>query len=71
MDLPINTLIKAKGKRIVAKLKNGTEYKGKLEISDSFMNLSLSEVEETTEESTIGYPKAFVKGNNILYVKIS
>ena len=70
MDLPIKALNKAKGKIIQAKLKNGIEYKGKLEQSDNFMNLILEDVEEITEDSVIKYPKAFVKGNNLIYVKI-
>lgn len=70
MDLPIKALNKAKGKVIVVKLKNGIEYKGRLEQSDNFMNLILEDVEETTEHSHIKYPKAFVKGNNLIYVKI-
>ena len=70
MDLPIKALSKAKGKVIQVKLKNGIEYKGRLEQSDNFMNLILEDVEETTDDSIIKYPKAFVKGNNLIYVKI-
>ena len=70
MDLPIKALNKAKGKVIEVKLKNGIQYKGRLEQSDNFMNLVLEDVEETTEDSVIKYPKAFVKGNNLIYVKI-
>ena len=70
MDYPIKALTKAKGKIIQAKLKNGIEYKGRLEQSDNFMNLILEDVEEITENSVIKYPKAFVKGNNLIYVKI-
>ena len=70
MDLPINTLFKAKGKRIIARLKNGTIYKGKLDSSDNFMNLALSEVEEVIESNTFGHPKVFLKGNNLLFIQI-
>ena len=70
MDLPIKALTKAKGKIILVKLKNGIEYKGRLEQSDNFMNLILEDVEESTEDTVIKYPKAFVKGNNLIYVKI-
>lgn len=70
LDLPIKALNKAKGKIIIAKLKNGIEYKGRLEQSDNFMNLILEDVEEITEENVVKYPKAFIKGNNLIYVKI-
>lgn len=70
MDLPIKALSKAKGKIVIAKLKNGIVYKGRLEQSDNFMNLILEDVEETADDSVIKYPKAFVKGNNLIYVKI-
>lgn len=70
MDLPIKALSKAKGKIIIAKLKNGIVYKGRLEQSDNFMNLILEDVEETSDDTVIKYPKAFVKGNNLIYVKI-
>ena len=70
MDKPIIALSKAKGKIIHARLKNGIEYKGRLEQSDTFMNLVLDDVEEITDDAVIKYPKAFVKGNNLIYVKI-
>ena len=70
LDLPIKALNKAKGKIVFAKLKNGIEYKGRLEQSDNFMNLILEDVEETTDDTVIKYTKAFVKGNNLIYVKI-
>ncbi len=70
MDLPIKALSKARGKTIQARLKNGIEYRGRLEQSDNFMNLILEDVEEIIEDSVIKYPKAFVKGNNLIYVKI-
>ena len=71
LDLPIKALNKAKGKIIIAKLKNGIEYKGRLEQSDNFMNLILEDVEEINEENVVKYPKAFIKGNNLIYVKIA
>jgi small nuclear ribonucleoprotein len=70
MDLPIKALSKAKGKLIQARLKNGIEYKGRLEQSDNFMNLILEDVEEKYEDATFKYPKAFIKGNNLVFVKI-
>ena len=70
MDKPIIALSKAKGKIVQAKLKNGIVYKGRLKQSDSFMNLILDDVEEITEDTVIKYPEAFVKGNNLIYVKI-
>ena len=34
------------------------------------MNLILEDVEEINEENVVKYPKAFIKGNNLIYVKI-
>ena len=53
MDLPIKALNKAKGKFIIAKLKNGIEYRGRLDQSDNFMNLILEDVEEITDDQII------------------
>ena len=70
MISPINSLFKARSGRVRVVLKNGIIYDGKLEKSDDFMNLLLTKAEETMDESTISYPKAFIKGNNILFIQI-
>lgn len=70
MSSPINTLLKANGSKIKAVLKNGIKYEGRLAKSDNFGNLLITEVEEVTNLSTIRYPKAFVRGNNILFIQI-
>lgn len=70
MSSPINSLYRARGRIIKANLKNGISYTGKLEKSDDFMNLMLVNAEEKTKDRTIKYPKAFIKGNNILFIQL-
>ncbi|MHA2363907.1 MAG: LSM domain-containing protein [Candidatus Hodarchaeales archaeon] len=70
MDFPIKALQKARGKMVVVRLKSGIEYKGRLDQSDEHMNLLLMDVEETTEDKSRRLGKAFVRGNNLLFVKI-
>lgn len=70
MDLPIKAITKARGKTITARLKNGTEYTGRLESADTYMNLILLDVEETVNDSKRKYPKALVRGNNLFFIQI-
>jgi len=70
MDLPLVTLRKSRGKTIVVRLKSGIEYKGRLDQSDDYMNLLLIDVEETTENGSRRLGRAFIRGNNLLLIKI-
>ncbi len=70
--MPLKALEKAIGKKVRVRLKSGVEFRGKLVLTDVYMNLIL----ENCEEYEAGDPKkrlgqAFVRGNNILFVQIS
>ena len=67
---PLNSLYRSRGRMIKVNLKNGISYTGKLEKADDFMNLMMTNAEEKTDDKTIKYPKAFIKGNNILFIQL-
>lgn len=50
-QLPLSLLNAAKGKPILVELKNGETFNGHLENCDAFMNLTLTEVYQTSNVS--------------------
>jgi U6 snRNA-associated Sm-like protein LSm6 len=68
---PIQTLEKAVGKTITVTLKSNQLFTGRLKITDQYMNLILENCSEI-EEGKISkrYGRAFLRGNNILYIKL-
>ncbi len=71
-SLPIGTLKKALGKFIIIRLKDNVKYKGKLESFDQYMNCHLSEAVEIIDDEEVSrYGSIFVRGNNILLVRLS
>ncbi|MFX0183613.1 MAG: LSM domain-containing protein [Candidatus Hodarchaeota archaeon] len=71
MSQPLQTLEKAVGKVITVRLKSNKYYTGRLRITDQYMNLILEDCSEV-EEGKISkrYGKAFLRGNNILYIRL-
>ena len=67
MDRPIDVLNNAKGKRILIKLKRGTEISGVLQALDLHLNMWLEEAEQTDEDKKITLGTVLVRGDNILY----
>lgn len=67
MERPIDVLNNAKGKRVLIKLKNGTEISGILQAMDLHLNMWLNDAEQITnkEKTTLG--TVLVRGDNILY----
>ncbi len=67
MERPIDVLNNAKGKRVLVKLKNGTEISGILQAMDLHLNMWLNDAEQITnkEKTTLG--TVLVRGDNILY----
>ena len=71
-DRPIDVLNDAKGKRVLIKLKRGTEISGILQAMDLHLNMWLDDAEqvsgegETKEKINLG--TVLVRGDNILYV---
>lgn len=71
MSYPLRALQKSQGKNISVRLKTNIEYTGRLKLSDPFMNLTLencSEIENGKVRRRYG--QAFLRGNNILFIKI-
>ncbi|MHA1166995.1 MAG: LSM domain-containing protein [Candidatus Hodarchaeales archaeon] len=69
-ERPIDVLQKSKGSKIGVRLKNGTEYTGRLRQSDMYMNLILEECEEFIGgEKKARLGRAFLRGNNILFIR--
>ncbi|MFW9994615.1 MAG: U6 snRNA-associated Sm-like protein LSm6 [Candidatus Odinarchaeota archaeon] len=70
-DLPLKILLKSKGSKIGVRLKNGVEYQGRLQQSDVYMNLILTDTEEIVHgEKKTKLGRAFLRGNNILFIRI-
>ena len=72
MANPLQTLEKAIGKNITVTLKSNQSYSGRLKITDQYMNLILENCSEMEDgKITKRDGSAFLRGNNILYIKVS
>lgn len=63
---PLDVLDKAKGKRIIVKLKNGSEITGTLQAFDLHLNVWLEEAEESKNDKKIRLGSVFVRGDTII-----
>ncbi len=72
LTLPLQNFKGAINKKVIVKLKNGNEYHGVLKTFDQFMNLTLENASEYVEGelSTKYGGTLFLRGNNILYVRL-
>ncbi len=69
---PLNILQNLVGKRVTVRLKTDVEYKGEMDNVDAFMNVILSDAEEFTgKEHATKYGKVIVRGDNVLFIRIS
>jgi small nuclear ribonucleoprotein len=66
-ERPIDALDKAKGKKILVKLKNGEEITGTLRALDLHLNLWLDEAEIQRNENKIKVGTLLVRGDTIVY----
>jgi small nuclear ribonucleoprotein len=66
-DRPIDALDKAKGKKIIVKLKNGEEITGVLKALDLHLNLWLDEAEVQKSENKVKLGTILVRGDTIVY----
>ena len=67
-ERPIDALDRAKGKKIMVKLKNGEEVTGVLKALDLHLNLCLDETEVTKNgENKIKIGTILVRGDTIVY----
>ena len=68
MNRPIDVLDKAKGKRVMIKLKNRSEISGDLQAFDMHLNMWLNDAEITHEETTTKFGKLLVRGDNVIFI---
>ena len=68
---PIKMLTRALNTKITVKLKNGDEYIGILDRCDVNMNIIITDAEEVNNGNPVArYGRIFIRGNNILYIKV-
>ncbi|KAK3946590.1 hypothetical protein QBC32DRAFT_140348 [Pseudoneurospora amorphoporcata] len=70
--LPLGILTAAQGHPMLVELKNGETLNGHLIQCDTWMNLTLREVVQTSPEGDkfVRLPEVYVKGNNIKYLRV-
>ena len=66
-ERPIDALDKAKGKRILVKLKNGDELTGILRALDLHLNLWLDDAELNKSDIKIKLGTVLIRGDTIVY----
>jgi small nuclear ribonucleoprotein len=66
-ERPIDALDRAKGKKILVKLKNGEEVTGTLRALDLHLNLWLDEAEIQKNENKVRLGTVLVRGDTIVY----
>ena len=68
---PLTMLQKSTKRKVIVRLKNEVEYKGKMDNVDSYMNLIMTDAEEHLGGKMIAnYGRVIVRGNNVLFIKI-
>lgn len=67
---PLKILQNAQSSEILLRLKDGTEYRGKLKEIDAYMNMILEDATEILDGSPAAkYSEIFIRGNNLLFIK--
>ena len=71
-EVPLKLLEKSQNGIILVKLKDGSEYMGKLEKSDISMNLILADAKQVNEkkEPIANYGRILIRGSNVLYISV-
>lgn len=73
VESPLRTLRMAMNRNVLVKVKDGYEYTGKLTMTDTTMNVVLSDCIEFSDggKSPIAkYGTVFIRGSQILYIAI-
>ncbi|KAK6346697.1 RNA processing protein [Orbilia brochopaga] len=70
--LPLTLLTTVQGHPLLVELKNGETLNGHLVSCDTWMNLTLKEVIQTSPDGDTFHrlPEAYVRGNNIKYLRV-
>ena len=64
---PLDVLDRAKGKRIILRLKNGSEVTGVLQAFDLHLNIWLEDAEERKDEKVTKLGSALLRGDTIIF----
>jgi len=70
-ESPVKILRSAISKTVMVKLKDGSEFIGKLDLTDSTMNVVLSDafqVKEGSDRPATKFGKILIRGSQILYI---
>ena len=73
MENPLKYLRTARNNVVLVKLKDGSEYVGKLIFSDNTMTLILDECEERdpkTGETVAKYGRVMIRGSYVMYISL-
>lgn len=70
MALPLDVLENAINQRLSLLLKDGRVIEGKLTGYDEYMNMVLSDVEETFENNKKRLGTVIIRGNNVVSISI-
>jgi small nuclear ribonucleoprotein len=73
VDNPLKNLRMGMNRVVMVKLKDGTEFVGRLEQSDGTMNLILkdcTEIKEGTSDPVARYDQVLIRGSNILFISL-
>ena len=65
---PLDVLDKAKGKRVLIKLKNGVEITGVLQAFDLHLNIWLEEADERKNDVQVKLGSTLVRGDTVILV---
>ncbi|MEM5828618.1 MAG: LSM domain-containing protein [Candidatus Aenigmatarchaeota archaeon] len=67
-ERPLDALEKAKGKKVIVKLKSGEEIIGILKAADLHINLWLNEVEISSQNEKKKVEEILIRGDNVSYI---
>lgn len=70
--MPLYLLTSAKNQPILVELKNGESLNGQLVNCDSWMNLTLKDVIQSSSngETFVKLPECYIRGNHIKYLRL-
>jgi small nuclear ribonucleoprotein len=67
MARPLDVLDRAKGKRVIVRLKNGIEISGILQAFDLHLNIWLDDAEEIKEDKRVKLGTVLIRGDTVLF----
>jgi small nuclear ribonucleoprotein len=70
MALPLDVLEKSLNQKLSLLLKDGRVLEGKLSGYDEYMNMVLSEAEETNEDAKRRLGTIILRGNNVVSISL-